>query len=343
MMPSTGRILAAIACCGVLFGGCSKKEEPPPPPPPPKPTYTPPPPEPVDVVALLQDVGADARVQFPKTSAPTDRDLAEGTIRVADAIARGDDETLRDHLTESGERVLDELIASGAWWGATDGIEAVRVVYVAGASNTAAAAPPTPQQDLASELGDVGEEALQFAQELASAMGQELSPADLQTAREEIKRQMQAIGDAELMEEHMQEIRQELIAARQFMSSAGGAGNRPLGQPSDMRADVVLAVQDASSSYLLGWKSEEGSAGMKFSNVAVSDGVRRFARDWDGATLAELAPRPLVSVADASLGDLDRLSLPDQDDADAPAGRDRNPNQKQTPRGPVNIPQPGGS
>lgn len=108
------------------LSGCSKPPPPPPPPPPAKST-TPPPPEPVDTEAMVQQMQADARVQFPNSAAPTSEELARAIIGLADAFARGDAAKLRPMLDTSGASVLDELQSSGAWAETASKIEAVRI------------------------------------------------------------------------------------------------------------------------------------------------------------------------------------------------------------------------
>jgi hypothetical protein len=129
-------ITAAIASLA-LAGGCEKKKKkapPPPPPPPPPPVVEP---DPVDVNALLQAMKSDARVQFPEAHAPADRALAEGVIRLTNALAKGDAATMKQILDPISAGVLDELVANGDWASETKAIEAVRVVSVSGTKEAA--------------------------------------------------------------------------------------------------------------------------------------------------------------------------------------------------------------
>lgn len=124
------RCLAAAAVVAAVVAGCEKKK------PPPAPAPAPPTrpavviPDKVEVQALLQQLGSDARVQFPQSAAPTDRSLAEGVIRLADALARGDAPAMRGLLDRAGQAILDELVGTGGWEDGTKKIEAVRVVRV---------------------------------------------------------------------------------------------------------------------------------------------------------------------------------------------------------------------
>lgn len=125
----SARVLCALAAVTMLGLASCKKEEPAPPPPPP-----PPPrieqPKPLDASSVLQSMDVDARVEFAEDAAPVSRDLAQAAIKLADAIARGNDEALRAMLDPADHGALDRLIASGQWYDATGKLEAVRVVSI---------------------------------------------------------------------------------------------------------------------------------------------------------------------------------------------------------------------
>ncbi len=123
--------LALMAGSIALGAGCQKKKKPaPPPPPPPKPKVVVP--DPVDVNGLKQQLHADARVQFPAANAPADRTLAEGVIKLADALAKGDAAAMKPMLDKNAQNVLDELVGSGGWGEGTKPIEQVRIIAVSG-------------------------------------------------------------------------------------------------------------------------------------------------------------------------------------------------------------------
>jgi len=345
MIRAGMRVGVVGLCFGLVLAGCGEEEKPPAPPPKPVAPPPPPPPEPVDAQALLQDLGADARVQFPQENAPADRDLAEGAIRLADAIARGDEQALREQLDDRAEAVLDELVAGGQWYEDTSSVEAVRIVYVSGAAGQSAseAADRTPADEaetLEEQMDALIDEAVQAAED---AYDTEIPEAQVEWIRSMMRQQMQQVEDAEALSPEMLDQVREIMLARinQQTQSAGSSFNAhaTLGNPADMQADIVLAVQDDAGAYLLGWRREGGA----FTNTEVSSGVRRFARDWDDATLAELAPRPMVTLAadNPLLGGSDGL---DGEPGDAGDEADRDRRTKQTPRGPVDIPSsPGGS
>jgi len=131
---SVGQVRVALLGLALTLGtagslalsGCGKPPPPPPPPPPSRPP-APPAPEPLDTEALVQQLQADARVQFPNAIAPTSEELARAIIALADAFAKGDAAALRPMLDTSGVSVLDELQASGAWDETTKRIEAIRI------------------------------------------------------------------------------------------------------------------------------------------------------------------------------------------------------------------------
>lgn len=131
-------LLAAMACSIALAaGGCEKKKKKPapPPPPPPAPVYVPP--TPVDVAAIMQQFNSDARVQFPSEQAPADRALAEGIVKLAHNLAKGDAAGLKKLLTPPAQNIVDELVSTGGWADATKNIEQVRVVSVSGTQDEA--------------------------------------------------------------------------------------------------------------------------------------------------------------------------------------------------------------
>ena len=126
-------LLVASVALGV---GCGKKKKPaPPPPPPPKPVAVIP--DPIDVNGLLQTMKSDARVQFPQDRSPADRSLAEGVIKLANALCKGDAAAMKPLLDAGANSVLDELVSSGGW-DDTKNIEAVRIVSLSGTTDARA-------------------------------------------------------------------------------------------------------------------------------------------------------------------------------------------------------------
>src|SRR4051812_43167108 len=83
-------VLTGIAAAGLALGaaGCQKKKTPPAQPPPPAPP--PPAPEPITLLSMAQDAGADPRLQFASNVEIIDSTFAKSVINLGDAIAKGD-------------------------------------------------------------------------------------------------------------------------------------------------------------------------------------------------------------------------------------------------------------
>jgi len=119
--------LMVFVSTGVMVG-CPKEEPPPPPAPPPPP---PPPPPMISVQSLLAEGRFDARLTSAADVQMTDESMARASVRLADAIARGDARAMREMLAPDARATLNDLIASGEWDDATAAIEQVRVIYSA--------------------------------------------------------------------------------------------------------------------------------------------------------------------------------------------------------------------
>lgn len=128
--------VALLAASLTLGAGCEKKKKPaPPPPPPPKPVVVVP--DPIDVGGLLQTMKSDARVQFPADRAPADRSLAEGVIKLANTLCKGDAAAIKALVDPATQATVDKLVENGGWED-TKNIEAVRVVALTGTSDARA-------------------------------------------------------------------------------------------------------------------------------------------------------------------------------------------------------------
>ncbi|MBX3377621.1 MAG: hypothetical protein KF678_11540 [Phycisphaeraceae bacterium] len=126
-------VMVAVAGVAVAAAGCEKKKKKaaPPPAPPPAPVIEIP--KPVDVQALMQEMRSDPRVKFVEEQAPADRGMAEGVIKLANALAKGDAGAMKGMLDRSAQLILDELVSEGDWANETKAIEQVRIVSL---SNT---------------------------------------------------------------------------------------------------------------------------------------------------------------------------------------------------------------
>ncbi len=132
------RLTTLVLILAVAGGvaGCGKKKKPPPPPPPP-PAKVVELPKPVDIAAVLQEAKADSRVNFPESKAPADRTLAEGVIKLANALVKGDAPGLKSQVDGPTKAIVDQLVSSGGW-DDTKTIEQVRVVSLTGTSDSSA-------------------------------------------------------------------------------------------------------------------------------------------------------------------------------------------------------------
>jgi len=131
------------------FPGCEKKKPPPPPPPPPPKKVVKATPDPVDINGVMSAVKPDGRVQFPQSHAPADRSLAEATIKLASALAKGDAKEFGAMLDPGAKAILEELVSSGGWGETTKKIEQVRVVSL---TNTGEEKPGTASLGLAVQV-----------------------------------------------------------------------------------------------------------------------------------------------------------------------------------------------
>lgn len=116
--------------------GCGKKKKPPPPPPPP-PAKVVELPKPVDIAAVLQEMKSDARVNFPEGRAPADRTLAEGVIKLANCLVKGDAPGLKAQVDRPTQQIVDQLVSNNGW-DDTKNIEQVRVVSLSNATDSPA-------------------------------------------------------------------------------------------------------------------------------------------------------------------------------------------------------------
>ena len=317
-----GGLALGLAVVAVAMSGCGKKE---PPPPPPAPTYTPPPPvpDPADVAALLQEMDADKRVQFPVDVAPIDVEYARAIISLADSFARGDDGSLRDLLDSNDRRTLDALVESGRWYDDTDRIEAVRVVYLTeldeeadevidefGMSLTA--------ETLRDQMLDAAQEEDVTLDELMSGLGIP-NPESLGIQPETIERMMEGFGEqmaagvfgAPFMAE-MAELQREfetggrtpeelvnemydrgmldtMVEKIDELMASVGSMFEGLGDSFGFGgggAEVRLAIQEPGSAYALSFRVYRPSDRFIFTPAAEANVVRVRASDFKGAAEA---------------------------------------------------------
>lgn len=346
---NTGRLTAGAAALLSLamMTGCPK----PPPPPEPEPEYVPPPPAPTEVSLndLMQEMKADPRVQFAADVSTFDETFARSIIDLADAIARGDDEKLRDLLDTGATGHLVSLVDTGEWSEATEPIEAVRIVYAGpyeGSMSLAGAAAGMGQA--MSQMMEVIKQGLEAGggegifEEIAKQMGDQISPEQIEEARKKY------LEMANLKpEEFVAKLQEEMAKVTADMP------DMPAIDPSIMSGaaathGVLVAVQDSRGAYLLGWGASSTGEKWVFSNAPAAQGDRPRAAAWDG--IGPMGFQYATFTAGSVFEDLflDAAAAPgagDSPSSESPGSPSSEPasepGRKNTPSGPINV--PGGS
>jgi hypothetical protein len=327
LCPSRRRrqtLLIAGLAAAMLLPACGKKAEPPPPPPPPPPPIVLP--DPVDIQALRQELGADARVQIARGVSTTDRDIAEAVIRFADGWAKGDAGRLRSMLSRADRAILDDLRSRGEWESEVRKIEQVRVVFLteSGVQADSSSVEMQPEQ-LEALMKQVGEQARQLGLDAGMQAALQMTPEQ----RAEMMTAMQS-GGSEAMMKRMLEMPGASAFREQLESLMTGA----LAGPSVDGPVVTLALQQPGGAYVLAWNLQGSPGNYTFASLHTVDTVRRRASEWDGK----------VGLAGAIMPDLPEMPEAPQGTADQPqdaGGGDQpfgTPGRKSTPAGPVSIP-----
>jgi hypothetical protein len=244
--------LCALVIAGLAFQGGCKKEPPPPPPPPPPKELPPPPPPPVSFDLIAKELKVDPRVSVAPGVEVTDQPFARAAMQLADAIARGDSGKAGALLTRRAKSVLDELVSSGAWGASTKSIEAVRVLF---------AAPPLGGVDI-DRAGAIAQLAKDNERAIA-AFTRELELKGL--ANEDRQRRVAAFAEALA----------KAAEAAKFETTSEALAERP-------QMVLLLAVQDQTGAYLLGWGGVPSGQSWLFSNVSTMSALRPRAADFDG-------------------------------------------------------------
>lgn len=362
-----GTLAFAAVAAVIVIAGC--KKEPPPAPPAPAP---PPPPAPTTIKLedLAQEMRVDARVQFtPEMEIEESQsDLARAVISMADAVAKGNADTLRPMLTRNAQALLDDLQDKGEWEDATGKIEAVRVVYLGPAPailNMASIASNMDQmQDMMATmmpkimaLGAAMEQVLAGippeAQEAIRAKAQEIqavgqgvkpgtSPEQMTSqAREAMDvmiRELEAAGAAPDAVANLRSTFEEFIKAMPAMPEAVADG----GGSGGASTAVILAIQDPAGSYLLGWTADQAFDKWVFTNAPTSRDVRARASAWDGigeAGFGEMVAAMPPPLMDDPSGSSSPGNSPSSGGSSGSSPSDsQSPNRKNTPAGPITIP-----
>lgn len=323
--PAAGALALTLG-----LGACDKPKPPPAPPPPPPPAPRVEAPPPVSFEGLAQELRIDARVQLEQGLIATDEGLARATLRVADAIAKGDAKALRAVLSQRAGDALGTLESSDLWAPATKGIEAVRVLSVAQPpANLVAGSDPelTP-----ADAGDLTKLTAYMLDRFPAATHEKLKPLLEEAAQKALADGGGATNPAEL--------KARILAA---LAAQGFAPKRDLKVFSASATHAVLmAVQDSGGAYLTGWQATKNGDSWVFDGVATISEVRPRAASWTGIGSAafDLGGAAALAAATAPKSDPKAAGADGQpSDAATPAAPQ---DVKRTPAGPVRIPRPGG-
>lgn len=121
--------VAAALCVTVLMSAsCGKKKAPPPPPV--KANVTPPPITTFDLATVAQSSSADNRVKVAGEQKVFDEAFAQATVKLASALANGDERQMRTLLEREDGGTLGQLVDTDEWAMATENIEQVRILLV---------------------------------------------------------------------------------------------------------------------------------------------------------------------------------------------------------------------
>ncbi|MFN0012797.1 MAG: hypothetical protein ACKVS8_14270 [Phycisphaerales bacterium] len=328
--PSMVVLAVALCAFAVAVCGCEKPKPPPAPPPPPPPPPRVEAPPAVSFEALAQELKVDPRVQIEPGFSISDEGLARATLRVADALARGDAKALRPLLAQRAGDALGTLEAADQWTGATKSIEAVRILSVGPPpSNLVSGSDPELTTEQAADLTLLTKYMLErFAPEMADR---------IKPALEEAAQRALAEGGGST---NPAQLKARILSA---LATQGFAPKRDLKVFSASASHAVLmAVQDPAGAYLCGWQTTKNGDSWVFDGVATRDDVKPRASAWAGigAAAFDVAGLTLAGAANAAA-----KKPGDPTDADAPpAPADPNAplDQKRTPAGPVRIPRPSG-
>jgi len=274
MSRNTRTLLALAGAVALVFNlaGCPKPA--PPPPPPPAPAPPPPPPQEVTLDTLAQEIKPDPRVQFASGLVVTEDqlELGKAVIRLADALAKGDDVALRPMLTRKAQKVLADLKGIGAWDEETKKIEAVRVILVSGGmdlSGVGKSVSSDPDSAFASALGSLPEAQRDALKPVFDALPKDAALAEALKAA--LPGAIEALKAAGVSQEVIDEM------SKQLDGLTGAAA-----QGSGSSTGVLMAIQDSAGAYLLAWGAESVDGTWVFANAPSSPQLRTRASSFDG-------------------------------------------------------------
>jgi hypothetical protein len=347
--------VVVLMCAAGVVGleGCGKKKTPPPPAPPPKQA---PPPEPVPVSfdTISQDMKADARVQFASDLKLEDEDLARSVVKLADALAKGDTDTISQMTTKATRPVLDEMKSGGAFGGAQEP-EAVRVVYIGKNDETTGFKMTLDDitKDLSGDKEQVSQAEAKVPPEVLRQVGALIGAALVTDDKVDLKIfeppiTAEKLGKISEAWEKLKGDSSQTAIVEQIQAMLQSATAVPGLKDAEYMA--LIAVQTPKGVELTGWGIEKAFGKWTFSPASTDGQVKKTAADWDGVGIAGFsrdstkgivaaAPAPKEGDAankeggekkDEPNGDEGKKDDPDKKNPDGPV--------KRTPHGPVKIP-----
>ncbi len=279
--------------------------------------------------------------------------MGEVIVKLADALARGDDAKLSALLNPRGKEILGELTVSGEWSESVKPLEAVRVIFVgdggliSGNISIASLNPDLLRTQMQALLDTMPSE---VRQELEQAFSQIATPEGRETLRDQLRQQIDALKAAgaapeviTALEQNMRQLAEPGEAGADGAGSNGGRGGAA-GSSSGARIDqgVLIALQDPRGAYLTGWGLVR--AGDTWLVAPAPSSAKQHARavEFDG-----IGPAGFV-MGSGSTGDpADTVLVVDptkEDNATEGEGGggggepSQNPGRKNTPSGPVTVP-----
>jgi hypothetical protein len=228
----------------------------------------------VSLDTLGQELKADARVQFATGLVVSeDRvELGRAVVRLADALARGDDRAMAPLLTRRAQGILSDLKTTGAWEESTAKIEAVRVVLLRDGvdlSGIGKAVSSDPTEAIKGAMALLPQAARDMMQPMVDTL-----PKDdtlMQAVRDQLPGVLEQIkAGGAVTPEQMAEVEKALQPLMQSGESTGSS------------IGVLLAVQEPGGAYLLGFAAEQVDGGWVFASAPSSPEVRARASAFDG-------------------------------------------------------------
>jgi len=342
---------ALLACAALSLSGCKKKE---PPPEEPAPVEAPPPPAPtvVSFDSISQELQVHPAVQFASGLAVTDESLVRATVKLADALARGDAAKMRPLISKPAERAIRNMETNQIWQPGMADIEAVRLVYAgpvdpnAGKITLETAAqllkarnendlPPGITPEIAYQIGAV------IGRAMALSM---FNTNDAASATpENIDKMLKAFNALNI---------NDTITKFLNDSQFENARKEVEGIISTLQADsplpsgeylLLFAVQHKDGAELSGWGAEKAFGKWQFNNGTTVADIKPRASEFDTIGMAGFSAQLAQAPAAADDANKPKDAKPDEKPPEGgqtkkPEDEPNGPIKKRTPAGPIGIP-----